>query len=62
MLNATKDNENQKLYGRRQDGRNLVTEWRNKSGPKTNFQYVQREKEFRSLEPLEVDHVLGTIT
>jgi len=57
--NNVADPENPKLMGKRNDSRNLIQEWKDKSSKKSKFQYVWKEDQFKSLDAEKEEHVLG---
>ena len=59
MKKTTKDPEYQNSFGRRKDGRSLVTEWSKKTTANSKFDYIWRKNEFDMLNPAKVDHVFG---
>uniref|UniRef100_A0A8C7TAS9 Alkaline phosphatase n=1 Tax=Oncorhynchus mykiss TaxID=8022 RepID=A0A8C7TAS9_ONCMY len=48
-----------KHFGTRKDGRNLVEEWTNRMKNKVNSQYVWNKRELLSVNPNNVDYILG---
>ncbi|XP_063702663.1 membrane-bound alkaline phosphatase-like [Culicoides brevitarsis] len=55
--NTTEDEEEKESYGRRQDGLDLIEEWKKAKGDKGTF--VWNKKQLQNVDPTKTDFVLG---
>ncbi|XP_054710256.1 alkaline phosphatase, tissue-nonspecific isozyme-like [Uloborus diversus] len=54
------DSKGESGGGRREDGRNLISEWqRDKKGRGLSYKYVSRKRELDKVDPAKVDYLLG---
>ena len=61
MTNDSKDPEEDELYGRRNDGRDLIAEWQSLR-PKDRSRYVWNQTEFNKVDVNKIDNLLGKYT
>ena len=59
MKNTSVDPEYNTTYGKRKDGRDLISEWTKKNTKDNRYKYVWRNKDFSLLNASKVDHILG---
>ena len=59
MMNTSVDPEYNTTYGKRKDGRDLISEWTKKNTKDNRYKYVWRNKDFSLLNASKVDHILG---
>ena len=59
MMKTSVDPEYNTTYGKRKDGRDLISEWTKKNTKDNRYKYVWRNKDFSLLNASKVDHILG---
>ena len=62
MTNNSKDPEEDEVYGRRNDGRDLIAEWKSLRPNKDRSRYVWNQTEFNKVDVNKIDYLLGKYT